>query len=191
MSFTVPSHDQNNQLSLVERELQYDVPYTGQPFNVKCGGFWHTGQFYGYAQEHQKKLANAMRKNDNRLSTSTSERNSERAPLKIFSRPNSRLMPGYGNVKVNRMKINQIKRRNTSKTVSSIPTTIIPIPFDTLKIYGDSMGRRFYESLMANHSLCKVLLFDICLYVWKCPSFSNDIRIYQFTLHFFKEIYIS
>lgn len=50
-------------------------------------------------------------------------------------------------------------------------------PFETLKIYGDSMARRFYASISQNHTLCK-RLFKRCIlsniWVYKMYNLSRD-----------------
>ncbi|XP_066934333.1 uncharacterized protein [Clytia hemisphaerica] len=59
-------------------------------------------------------------------------------------------------------------------------------PFQTLKIFGDSMGRHFHESIVANHSLCKNLFKKCDLsYTWvykmynRTKDFHDGVHIYD------------
>ena len=73
------------------------------------------------------------------------------------------------------------------KDISSwSPLSINEPPFQTLKIFGDSMGRHFYESLVANHSLCKSLFKKCDLsYTWvykmynRTQGFHDGVHIYD------------
>ena len=165
VTFKMPPRDHNRLISLVRKQFRYDTPYAGQPFNLKCGGFWHAGKFRGFNFQNRnrgKSLIENKDLNSYNSKTVIPKPKYSNMYLTLKSSKKSEIMESSSSM--------NLKKQDHDKEQY----------FQTLKIYGDSMGRHFYESLAANHSLCRKMFKHCSLsYTWVYKMFNQTVDRYQ------------
>ena len=205
VSFEIPSRGSNRILSLVRNHFHYDTPYKGQPFNLKCGGFWHAGKFHGYddKQNTETQLSEPsnlllrhriegslnvnehsmlnIQRDDKHYSSLMETRNFK------FSKASSQILKTHGQ-DIRKSSVDHLPTNSNNNDIVVDPPAEEMSPLyassesqlQTLKIYGDSMGRRLYESLVANHTLCRNLFKQCSLsYTWVYKMFNETVDRYQ------------
>ena len=180
VTFKIPSRGPNRLISLVSKQFRYDVPYVGQPFNLKCGGFWHAGKFHAFNSKQNGGIPLLLENKNLNLhgsKTGTTEQMNIRWTSKFHKQNRIKhIKPSsFSPIKQEHDDgSNQIHHNVANNNRSRGPQ------FQTLKIYGDSMGRHFHDSLVANHTLCRNMFKQYSLsYTWVYKMFNQTVDRYQ------------